>query len=98
MFVRFRMRLFSGTDFLNIKLIFDRRSGRIYGVQIAGRTGVDKRIDVFSTAMRAGLTADKLAELELAYAPPFGAARDAVNLTGSQQPMCFRTKPSDPLA
>jgi len=73
---------FPGTDVLNIKLIFDRRSGRIYGVQIAGRTGVDKRIDVFSTAMRAGLTADKLAELELAYAPPFGAARDAVNLTG----------------
>ena len=47
-----------------------------------GRDGVDKRIDVFATALRAGMTADDLAELELAYAPPFGSAKDPVNMTG----------------
>ena len=73
---------FPGADVLNIKLIFDRRGGRLYGAQIVGKTGVDKRIDVFSTAMHAGLSADKLSELELAYAPPFGAPRDAVNMAG----------------
>lgn len=73
---------YPGSDVLVIKLMFDRRSGRIYGVQIVGKTGVDKRIDVFSAAMSAGLSADKLSELELAYAPPFGVARDAVNIAG----------------
>lgn len=73
---------YPGSDVLIIKLMFDKRGGRIYGVQIVGKTGVDKRIDVISAAMSAGLTADKLAELELAYAPPFSVARDAVNMAG----------------
>ncbi len=73
---------YPGADVLNIKLNFEKRTGRICGVQIVGRVGVDKRIDVFATAMYAGLTVDKLAELELAYAPPFSAPRDAVNMAG----------------
>lgn len=73
---------YPGADVLSVKLSFDKRSGKIYGVQIVGKTGVDKRVDVFATAMYAGLTVDKLAELELAYAPPFSAPRDVVNMAG----------------
>jgi len=56
--------------------------GTLLGAQGVGRAGVDKRIDVLATAIRAGLTADDLAELELAYAPPYGSAKDAVNMLG----------------
>ncbi len=56
--------------------------GTLLGAQAVGRAGVDKRIDVLATALRAGMTADDLAELELAYAPPYGSAKDAVNMLG----------------
>ena len=56
--------------------------GTLLGAQGVGRSGVDKRIDVMATAIRAGMTADDLAELELAYAPPYGSAKDAVNMLG----------------
>lgn len=56
--------------------------GRLLGAQAVGRDGVDKRIDVLATALRAGMTADDLAELELAYAPPYGSAKDPVNMLG----------------
>ncbi len=56
--------------------------GRLLGAQAVGRDGVDKRMDVLATALRAGMTADDLAELELAYAPPFGSAKDPVNMLG----------------
>ena len=64
------------------KLIFDPNDGTILGAQIVGRNGVDKRIDVIATAMAGGITADQLADLELAYAPPFSSAKDPVNLLG----------------
>jgi rhodanese-related sulfurtransferase len=64
------------------KLIFDPGDGTILGAQIVGRHGVDKRIDVIATAMAAGMTAGRLADLELAYAPPFSSAKDPVNLLG----------------
>jgi rhodanese-related sulfurtransferase len=73
---------YPGASVLTIKMMFDKKTGKILGVQIAGGGGVDKRIDVFATAMRSGLTADKLADLELAYAPPFGTAKDPVNTAG----------------
>lgn len=56
--------------------------GTLLGAQAVGRAGVDKRIDVLATALRAGMGADDLAELELAYAPPFGSAKDPVNMLG----------------
>lgn len=56
--------------------------GRLLGAQAVGPAGVDKRIDVLATALRAGMTADDLAELELAYAPPYGSAKDPVNMLG----------------
>ena len=65
-----------------MKLLVDRDTNLILGAQGIGRDGVDKRIDVIATAMRAGLTAPELADLELAYAPPFGSAKDPVNMLG----------------
>ena len=57
-------------------------NGTLLGAQGVGRNGVDKRIDILATAIRAGMTADDLAELELAYAPPYGSAKDPVNMLG----------------
>lgn len=65
-----------------LKLIFDPQSGEILGGQGVGVDGVDKRIDVIATAIRGGITAPELADLELAYAPPFGSAKDPVNMLG----------------
>jgi NADPH-dependent 2,4-dienoyl-CoA reductase/sulfur reductase-like enzyme/rhodanese-related sulfurtransferase len=67
---------------MTLKLIFDPKTGEILGAQGVGMEGVDKRIDVIATAMRGGITAPELADLELAYAPPFGSAKDPVNMLG----------------
>ena len=72
---------YPGARPLHLKLVF-APDGRILGAQATGSEGVDKRIDVIATAIRAGLTVADLAELELAYAPPFGSAKDPVNLAG----------------
>ena len=63
------------------KLLFGAE-GQIYGAQIVGLDGVDKRIDVIATALRGGLTVFDLEELELGYAPPYGSTRDPVNMVG----------------
>ena len=73
---------YPGARQMHIKLLFTKPEGKILGVQIVGSKGVDKRIDVFSTAMRAGMTVFDLQELELAYAPPYGSGKDAVNMAG----------------
>ena len=73
---------YPGAVQFSMKLIFDPKTGEILGAQGVGRDGVDKRIDVIATAMRGGITAPELADLELAYAPPFGSAKDAVNMLG----------------
>lgn len=65
-----------------LKLIFDPKTGEILGGQGVGVDGVDKRIDVIATAIRGGISAPELADLELAYAPPFGSAKDPVNMLG----------------
>lgn len=73
---------FPGAKPIAIKLLFDPADGRVLGAQAVGEDGVDKRIDVLATAIKARLTVDDLAELELAYAPPFGSAKDPINLAG----------------
>ena len=73
---------FPGARRIALKLLFDPDSGRVLGAQAVGEAGVDKRIDVIATAITAGMSVDDLAELELAYAPPFGSAKDPVNLAG----------------
>ncbi|MDR0317790.1 MAG: FAD-dependent oxidoreductase [Lactococcus lactis] len=65
-----------------LKLIFEPESGQIFGAQAIGKEGVDKRIDILSTASKAKLTVFDLPELELTYAPPFGSAKDPVNMAG----------------
>jgi NADPH-dependent 2,4-dienoyl-CoA reductase/sulfur reductase-like enzyme/rhodanese-related sulfurtransferase len=72
---------YPGARMMHLKLLFTRE-GRILGAQIVGQDGVDKRIDVLATAMQAGLTVYDLRELELAYAPPYGSAKDPVNFAG----------------
>ena len=73
---------YPGAQSLSLKLLVDSDSDAILGAQGVGRAGVDKRIDVIATAMAGGITASNLAELELAYAPPFGSAKDPVNMLG----------------
>jgi NADPH-dependent 2,4-dienoyl-CoA reductase/sulfur reductase-like enzyme/rhodanese-related sulfurtransferase len=67
---------------MHIKMLFSKPEGRILGVQIVGKDGVDKRIDVFAAAIRAGMSVFDLQELELAYAPPYGSGKDPVNMAG----------------
>ena len=67
---------------MTIKLIFEKATYKILGAQIAGFNGVDKRIDVIATAIRAGMKADELKDLDLAYAPPYSSAKDPVNMAG----------------
>ncbi|MDI1247540.1 MAG: FAD-dependent oxidoreductase [Lacunisphaera sp.] len=73
---------YPGAKPLLLKLLWDPANGRVLGAQATGLAGVDKRLDVISTAIAGALTIDDLAQLELAYAPPFGAAKDIVNLAG----------------
>jgi len=73
---------YPGAKPMCLKLLVDPSSGEILGAQGVGTEGLDKRIDVLATAIRGGLTAPELADLELAYAPPFGSAKDPVNMLG----------------
>lgn len=73
---------YPGADDIQLKLLLERQTGRLLGAQVVGRSGADKRIDVLATAITARMTVDDLVELELAYAPPFGCARDPVNVAG----------------
>ncbi len=73
---------YPGTAMMHIKLLFAPDDGRILGAQACGFDGVDKRLDLFAMAIRAGLTVYDLEEQELAYAPPFGSAKDPINMAG----------------
>ncbi|MBN1492971.1 MAG: FAD-dependent oxidoreductase [Candidatus Omnitrophica bacterium] len=73
---------YPGARMMIIKTIFDPQSGTVLGAQIIGGEGVDKRIDVLATAVRHALTVKDIAELELAYAPPYGSTKDPVNIAG----------------
>lgn len=72
---------YPGATPLTLKMLFDG-TGKIYGAQVVGQEGVDKRIDTIATTMRLNGTIYDLAELELAYAPPFSSAKDPVNMLG----------------
>ena len=65
-----------------LKLVFHPKTGEIYGAQAIGADGVDKRIDIIATAIKGKLTVHDLPELEFTYAPPFGSAKDPVNMAG----------------
>ena len=73
---------YPGAERVSLKVLFDPTTGKLLGAQGVGLDGIDKRIDVISTAIYAGLTVQDLMNLELAYAPAFGSAKDAINQTG----------------
>ena len=76
---------YPGAEPIAMKILFSPDTGKLLGAQAVGYDGVDKRIDVFATALKAGMTVNDLAEVELAYAPPFGSAKDPVNLAGIRE-------------
>lgn len=73
---------YPGATQMTLKLLFDPKTGKVLGGQCVGAAGVDKRTDVLAVALRAGMTVYDLEDLELAYAPPFGSAKDPVNYAG----------------
>lgn len=73
---------YPGGKVMTMKVVFEKETYRLLGAQIVGYEGVDKRIDVLSTAIRAGMKATDLNELDLAYAPPYSSAKDPVNMAG----------------
>ena len=73
---------YPGATYMSIKTIFQKKTGLILGAQIVGFNGVDKRCDVFATAIYGKMTAFDLANLELCYAPPYSSAKDPVNMAG----------------
>ena len=73
---------YPGANMIAIKLLFDRKSGKVLGGQFFGAEGTDKRADVLAAAIRAGMTVSDLCDLELCYAPPYSSAKDPVNVAG----------------
>jgi len=73
---------YPGASMMSVKVFWDKTTHKILGAQIVGFDGVDKRMDVIATAMRFGAKVTDLASLELCYAPPFGSAKDPVNMVG----------------
>jgi len=73
---------YPGATNIAMKIIFNPQTGKLLGAQAVGQEGVDKRIDVLATALQAGLTVTDIAELELSYSPPYGSAKDPVNMAG----------------
>jgi len=73
---------YPNAQMIDLKLLFDAKTGQILGAQAVGKQGVDKRIDVLAVAQRAGMTVQDLEHLELSYAPPFGSAKDIINQAG----------------
>jgi NADPH-dependent 2,4-dienoyl-CoA reductase/sulfur reductase-like enzyme/rhodanese-related sulfurtransferase len=74
---------YPGAQMMAVKLLFTPEEGEILGAQVVGGDGADKRIDVLAGAIRAGMTVTDLEDLDLAYAPQFGSAKDAVNIAGN---------------
>jgi NADPH-dependent 2,4-dienoyl-CoA reductase/sulfur reductase-like enzyme/rhodanese-related sulfurtransferase len=73
---------YPGAERMTLKILFAPESGRLLGAQAVGGAGVDKRIDVLAVALQAGMTVFDLEEMELAYSPQYGSAKDAVNMAG----------------
>lgn len=73
---------YPGSQTMTMKVLWEKDTLRLLGAQIVGRGGVDKRIDVLATAIRSGMKATELLELDLAYAPPYSSAKDPVNMAG----------------
>ncbi|MGO8752487.1 MAG: FAD-dependent oxidoreductase [Thermoguttaceae bacterium] len=73
---------YPGAEPMTLKILFDPETGKLLGAQAVGGAGVDKRIDVLAVAIQAGMTVFDLEEMELAYAPQYGSAKDPINMAG----------------
>ncbi len=73
---------YPGAQTMTLKLLFDPETGKVLGAQAVGGDGVDKRIDVLAVAIQAGMTVFDLEEMELAYSPQYGSAKDPINMAG----------------
>jgi len=73
---------YPGAEPMTLKMLFDPDTGRVLGAQVVGGDGVDKRIDVLAVAIQAGMTVFDLEEMELAYSPQYGSAKDPINMAG----------------
>ncbi len=73
---------YPGGEMMTMKVLFEKGTKRLLGAQIVGGSGVDKRLDVLATALRAGVSVVDLKDLDLAYAPPYSSAKDPVNMAG----------------
>jgi rhodanese-related sulfurtransferase len=73
---------YPGAEQMTLKVLFDPTTGQVLGAQVVGAAGVDKRIDVLSVAIQAGMTVFDLEEMELAYSPQYGSAKDPINMAG----------------
>jgi NADPH-dependent 2,4-dienoyl-CoA reductase/sulfur reductase-like enzyme/rhodanese-related sulfurtransferase len=73
---------YPGASPISMKVLYSRDTEKLLGVQAIGKDGVEKRVDVLATAIKSGLTIDEIADLELCYAPPYGSAKDPVNMIG----------------
>ncbi|HNH07218.1 MAG TPA: rhodanese-like domain-containing protein, partial [Leptospiraceae bacterium] len=75
---------FPGAERLALKLVYEKKTGKLLGAQCFGGEGADKRIDTAATALASGMTVQEIAELDLAYAPPFSSANDPINFAAFQ--------------
>lgn len=73
---------YPGAEQMTLKVLFDPQTGKLLGAQAVGGAGVDKRIDILAVAIQAGMTVFDLEEMELAYAPQYGSAKDPINMAG----------------
>jgi len=73
---------YPGSETVTLKILWSPENGRLLGAQAVGKDGIDKRLDILATALRGNLTIEDLVHLELSYAPPFGSAKDVVNIAG----------------
>ena len=73
---------YPGTETLTVKITYDPQTGRLFGAQAAGKSGVDKRVDMLAMAILGGMTIDDISQMQTSYSPPFGSAKDPVNLVG----------------
>lgn len=73
---------YPGASIMTLKVVFNPKDGSLWGAQAIGLDGIEKRIDVIATALKAKMTVGDLSELELSYAPPYGSAKDVVNIAG----------------
>ncbi|GGK07549.1 NADH dehydrogenase [Lentibacillus kapialis] len=73
---------YPGAEKISLKVLFDAENGRMYGAQAVGREGIDKRLAIMATAMKANMTVFDLPELELGYAPPYSSPKDPINVLG----------------